>query len=615
MFNFAPPAKVARTQRSSVSQASIQHHHHDLVASSVTSRQSHVPPSVSQRTIEFPENPTAVLRQQQLVAAGGRGGSRPIIAGIGARVAWQVDDVSVQLWTIDSNTGSLKGPALFPTPTFDVITDNRPANVAAFAAEWEAEETVLLCSKSGVVRSLDARIEFQFDSEDVSIEISAFAVLGGNERGGSSCFVVAGTTSGLVLSYNIRSTEEDAGVLDTRSYLLNTPQALTASTSTGWLSWLTGGGRASTSQQQQRKQPQSLNSSAPLGVERLFISSTNPNHLWIVQGGQQVLLVDIAAGVTEFQILFAVDLESSIGAKGSVLGIDSIVDGALLVYRYFDARSEKESLALVTLSSKNGSVSTVTALSGLGSLLTTTRHHGTPVVALSSRAQQGHEVTIVFGSCAIRVNNAAGVRHPCTSEDVTVLTRQDGTVISEAHLLAAKVVCNQQQQQSDVVLLDTHSGPFFASPDGSRSVVGANRSGEALMSPTFNGVGNVGGSIHMSQRIAGILSASRVDARATLDEIVMNVVDEILQNTPLHAANWARVDLHSEDINLFTHVTRHLVVRQEEHRALMKELFTRHYDSTWSKLSQPVVASLVSIQEQLRCLVEIRRIQNDIRSI
>jgi hypothetical protein len=620
MFNFAPPAKVARTQRSSVSQASIQHHHHD-VSSSVTSRPPTVPSSLSQRTIEFPENPTAVLRQQQLASALSRGNSAwRTIAGIGNRVAWTVDETSVQIWTVDCSTGSLQGPAFYPAPTFDSVGNaTTTTNIAAFAAEWESEETILVCSKSGVVRSLDSRVEFEFASDDVAIEISAFAVLGAQDQGtsSSSCLVVAGTTSGLVLSYNVRSTEEDAGVLDT----LNAPQALATATGTGWLSWLTGG-RGSTAPSNRKSNNRAA---AAVGIERLTASTTTNHHLWVVQGGHQVLLVDIAAGVTQFQILFAVDLESSIGAKGEVLGLESIVDGALLVYRYFDTRSEKDALALVAIAAKSGSVSSVTALSGLGSLITNKHGGGLAaakgaVVALSSRANQGHDVTLVFGACAIRVHNAAGVRHPCTSEDVTVLTRRDGGSVSAEYLLAAKVI---NDGRGDVLLLDTQSGPYVGSPDASRSVAAAGHGSD--LTPTFGGHRNGGEllatpgggemRIHISQRIAGILSASRVDARATVDEVVLNVVDDILQNTPLHAANWARVDLHSEDINLFTYVTRNLVFRQEEHQSLVQELFRRHRDDTWSKLSHSVVASLVSVQEQLRCLVEIRRLQNDIRSI
>lgn len=628
MFHFAPPAKVARTQRLSSVNVS---HQREEVQQSEAPRQT-AANRFSTRAVELDTNHATAH-----AARGGRSNVEAVdrgLSGVGHGLAWityhhhRVSNSAApqtgRLWHIGDSGASVTAAHEFTVPVFAPHE-----GVPRFAAEWVQGSTLLYCSSNGAVKSVDQRVEFQFElsaspgagSGRQQLSITAFAVY--HTPDNSATLVIAATESGLVLCYELHVQSGQASIVsgDSGAVGVDVRQSASladhsATSGMGWLSWLTGvrsgGARSSKSA---KAVPQVSHVHLTAGCCNVSPSTTT--RIWAAAKPHHLLLLQ-RANAEDLSLVWGIDIAQTLQRRSlTILALYEVSHGVLLLAQCDDGVAAGDAdvpeLLLATVSLHTATLVNCVVLSGAATMFNacSSSNSGERVsyAGIQSADAEGKHVAILINNYAVHINNAAGVRNPCLSEDV-VQFAADGSSLIAARLLSNGNVVSldaidgaQCTNQNSVLLFGSsqRSPPsVHATPAASSHECSLSRFGAVTAT-------------HMAQRVAGVLSAARIDSRHSMDEVVLNAAEEVLQYVPLHEANWARVNLNAEDSNLFTHVTRHLQTRQHEHFSFLCELNRHSSNGTaevWSHVTPPVAAKLYSDQEKLQCLVAIRDLQN-----
>ncbi|KAK7196505.1 hypothetical protein NESM_000588100 [Novymonas esmeraldas] len=183
---FAPPVKVPRTQR-------------------LTLSTSGAAPSVYRRATEgqseLAEAPPASLDDAVFVDAS-TGCAMPaasFLSGAGTHMCWLVDENKklLRLWNVSRPGWQSAAPRLAEIPYFAAAREGLPLLVSEMHPE---EESLAFCSERGAISSLDHSIEVQMmDSDNANCTASSFVCARRRVGGEAVVVTVLGTTAGVLL--------------------------------------------------------------------------------------------------------------------------------------------------------------------------------------------------------------------------------------------------------------------------------------------------------------------------------------------------------------------------------------------------------------------------------
>ncbi|ORC87889.1 uncharacterized protein TM35_000191330 [Trypanosoma theileri] len=614
MFAFAPPAKVARTQRSPLSSVEDSVDMSQLTAPMVAAADPFV--SMGSERVR----PTSMAEAE--IRVGGVS-IRPsvFLSGIGEHSCWIVDENTrlLRVWNMHKPFWQRSAPRMAQIPTF-----TRDEGLPLFVAELGPdEESLAFCTDYGAVSSLDHSVEFQFDCEDDSIIVSSFAC----KREEEAMLTAVGTTSGLVLvavktggeRIVLEFDRADPGVT-----VQTSPMSFSSSLGSWWRSWLPGltSGKKSNntsltysnssvlSSECNFKSNASVDASALHEFTLLKFRVEKPTQLWAVSGASEVFLLDFAplhrrrANDTLIRAKWGANISSVLQRQGRVVAFDESTTQLCCLVYLMPCNGHEASLELVMIDIKNGTVRQTLSMQSIGSLARTvaeTPLHHTKVYL----DETGQVITVLSGHYCVRINNNVSVRNPCSSEDVHMLRGIEyplgSSLLEDGRIVTIDISGPIESVVSaDEVMMDAAVTSTTVNNEQQKSI-------EACRMSHFTGRRE--NMANLTRNINSVLYALRIDARISIDSAVLEASEAICSCQRPHEGNWARADLNVEDNNMVAHVTNSLVHRQQEHRRFLLTVLL--HDEIEPSLQPQTIAQLLSTQEALLGMVAIRRLQND----
>ncbi|CAM45080.1 conserved hypothetical protein [Leishmania braziliensis MHOM/BR/75/M2904] len=664
---FAPPAKVPRTQRLTVTSSAAA----PYVYKRVTEADSGLTEA----------SPTSLDGAVVFDAANGR--TIPVssfLSGAGAHLCWMVDENTklLRLWNVSRPGWRTAAPRLAEIPYFAAATEGLPMFVSEMGGE---EESLAFCSERGAIASLDHSIEVQMiDEDDAAMMASSFVCARRWVNAEAVIVTVLGTTAGVLvvdlkydgthttMRFDRRDPASFRWVRGGRDNLLQrrnsgdvegcpaTPPPYTAeeegqqqllnedaqtgrpSASANVSSWLwhslkslvaSGNGTSSDRQGGWTGPGGAANVSSvwplsavdrgqrgdsPLAFTHVQLRYHYPDQVVAISALGEVFLLDfspvppLVAGTAprpRISIKWATSLPSSLGRSGRVVACtESQHKVCVLYYVRSSSAHPLPALWLVTLDASLGKVVNYVVLNAVADVVSSAARLPSHHVKLFS--DDTHCVVLIsIGAYVLRVNNQVGVRQPCSSEDT----------ICFAHLEQA--VVSLLREDGSLVTLDAR-GPHLtvrdalaarmvpvASSDGPRRLHDGDDSGES--------------------ELKSILDAVRTDPTLSLDSAVLYASESLSSSSDSHyprwqgsgnrgnssgvgTGNWARRNLNTEDKNIVQRVTRQLTCQQQAHRCFLMAVL-RH-EEVRKQLSQATIAQMMSVQEALVSLCALRSMQN-----
>ncbi|GET88509.1 hypothetical protein, conserved [Leishmania tarentolae] len=663
---FAPPAKVARTQR-------------------LTMTSSSAAPYVYKRATEadsaLAEAPPISLDGAVLFDAA-RGYTMPasrFLSGAGTHMCWLVDENTklLRLWNVSRPGWETAAPRLAEIPYFAAAKEGLPLFVSEMGGE---EESLAFCSERGAISSLDHSIEVQMiDEDDPGMTASSFVCSRRWVNAETVIVTVLGTTAGVLvidLKYdgvhttmkfdrrdlasfrwargahnnlprrsNGGDTEEIAGTLFTDTSAEENQQRLpnddsqkgrpaTSPNTSSWL-WnslkcLVTGGNTTNGDREGDGEADSAASASPLwplsavangqrgdnplAFTHVQLRCNYPAEVVAISASGEVFLLDFgpvppavagAGSRPRISIKWATSLPASLGRRGHVVSCtESQHKVCILYYVRSSSAHPLPALWLVTLDASLGKVVNYVVLNAVADVVSAAARLPPHQIKLFS-CDSHREVLISVGAYVLRVNNQVGVRQPCSSEDTVCF----------AHL--EQPVASLLREDGSLVTLDVH-GPHLTVRD-----VLAARMAHAVYGDAPRRVHD--GDSCGEAELRRIIDAVRTDPALSLDSAVL-YASEAISSLPdsqyqwghdsgrinnangAGTGNWARRNLNAEDENIVLRVTRQLTFQQQAHRSFLMAVLRN--EQVRLQLSHATIAQLLSVQEALVSLCALRSMQN-----
>lgn len=624
MFSFAPPVKVARTQR---------------IDGSTNG--------------SFGRSGTSLARPSTLgdaVIESGRVMLTPslFLSGTGTHMAWIVDENQklLRVWNLSDPSWRRTEPRMAQIPFFAAAVEGLPLFVSEMG---EAEESLAFCSERGAVSSLDHSVEFQLLDGDAAVSASCFSCLRRTDCGDVTLTAI-GTTAGS-LAVDVKENGEHVMVKFDRAAFTGRalPPACHKDSRGGgkgghssWSSFfmhsvrsfISGGGNGRNSagglhrdgldneEEEEQRVEQSpdgrgdsqnggtasteyFDAGALLGdaggpsglaFTHALFRRNYPREVVAVNAASEVMLLTMDGAALAPRWIS--NAQSALGQPGYVLAVAETRHkiSVLFLVTPTSSGSRLPALVLASFSSSQGalihSVQVNTVTDVVKAAAEAPRHH----VRLYVHDSHSHAIFAVRHFC-VRVNIQVGVRSPCLSADTGVVEGVRGPLTTALRPDGCAVTLGVDGPVPTWETLWDRQPPAVLAAE-------ADRDGAFMGGPLPDGAEG-----DLDKRIADMLRAVRADGgRLTLDGAVLHLSEEICLQRRTHRGNWTRADLNAEDENIVLHVTRDLRRRQQRHRRLLDAVL-RNWD-TAQRLQDDTVAQLISSQEALLSQVALRGLQN-----
>ncbi|AYU78730.1 hypothetical protein LdCL_220008700 [Leishmania donovani] len=653
---FAPPAKVPRTQR-------------------LTMTSSSAAPYVYKRATEADSglaeaSPTSLDGAVLFDAASGcTVPASSFLSGAGTHMCWLVDENTklLRLWNVSRPGWQTAAPRLAEIPYFAAAKEGLPLFVSEMGGE---EESLAFCSERGAISSLDHSIEVQMLDDDTGMTVSSFVCTRRWVNAEAVIVTVLGTTAGVIvvdLKYDGAHTtmkfdrrdpasfrwargghnnlpqrssgggdtetsadtlftdcaEEESQQLVSNEYS-DTGRPIASPNTSSWL-WhslkclVAGGNNPSGDREDDGTGTGSAASASPvwplsavgngqLGDSPLAFTHVQlryhyPEQVLAISASGEVFLlafspvppaVEGAGRRPCISIKWATSLPASLGRRGQVVSCtESQHKVCVLYYVRSSSAQPLPALWLVTLDASLGKVVNYVVLNAVADVVSAAAHLPRHHIKLFS-CDNHREVLISVGAYVLRVNNQVGVRQPCSSEDTVCFGHLEQPVASLLRDDGSLVTLDARGPHLTVRDVLAGRMTHAASGDGPRRVHDGDNSGEA--------------------ELRSILDAVRTDSKLSLDSAVLYASESLSSSTNLQhqwrhgTGNWARRNLNTEDENIVLRVTRQLTFQQQAHRSFVMAVL-RH-EQVRMQLSHATMAQLLSVQEALMSLCALRSMQN-----
>lgn len=642
MFSLSPPAKVARTQRQSLSHSNGNSPLYASTHGFCGDRQVY-PASIDEAVVRRGDQPPL--------------SPADFLSGAGGHLCWAVDENTrlIRVWNLASPNWSRTAPRLADIPFFAAMEEGLPLFVSEMAP---VEESLAFCSERGAVSSLDHSIEFQLLDQDDSSGSSGTSSGGGPVR--ASCFAcqrmtdpagvittVVGTTTGLLLvdvkmdgehltRYFARATSS------VRYDTFNKPHLAPS-----WWASLKSllHGRSADERQVREKEDEEARSgveqpghvgkpmayddsytegdSAPSPTSHRASSTSAFTHVLFRKFYPDELIAANALGEVflipfgplqqadgrpqlaptqrknkELSGFWATNIRAVLRDKlprgGRIVGLAESRHKVVVLYltqpdpRYSDSLP---ALVLLQLNTAYGHVVHIAQVSAIADVVRAAAEVPLSHIKLYV-VDNRTEVIVLIKQFCLRVNLQSGARSPCSSEDTIVMQN------------VQRPLSSVLLEDDSVVTLDV-DGPVVTIADV-RAPLPAGQTGSVSNAALQINRDAMGDDADAERCVASLVAAARADGRVTLDEAVLNASDDLAEQRTTQRGNWARADLNADDENLIMHVTRQLRRRQQTHSRLVDAVVSKR--GIVADLRPDTVVHLLAVEEALGGLMELREL-------
>ncbi|CAG9573906.1 conserved hypothetical protein [Leishmania major strain Friedlin] len=656
---FAPPAKVPRTQR-------------------LTMTSSSAAPYVYKRATEADSglaeaSPTSLDGAVLFDAASGcTVPTSSFLSGTGTHMCWLVDENTklLRLWNVSRPGWQTAAPRLAEIPYFAAAKEGLPLFVSEMGGE---EESLAFCSERGAISSLDHSIEMQMmDDDDVAgMTASSFVCSRRWVNAEAVLVTVLGTTAGVLvvdLKYDGAHTAMRLDRRDPASFRWargghnNLPQR------SG------GGGDTETSADTlftdcAEEESQQRVSSEYSGTGRPFASPNTSSWLWhslkcLVTGGNSPSgdredddgtgtgsaasaspvwplsaagngqRGDSPLAFTHVQLRCHYPAQVvAISASGEVFLFDfSPVPPAVAGVGPQPRISIKWATSLPASLGRRGQIVSCTESQHKVIVLYYVRSssaHPLPALWLVTLdASLGKVVNYVVLNAVADVVSAAARLPPHHIKLFSCDKHREVLISVGAYVLRVnnQVGVRQPCSSEDTVCFAHLEQPVASLLLEDGSLVTLDASGphltvrDVLAGRMTHAAGGDGprrvhdGDNSGEAELRSILDAVRTDSKLSLDSAVLYASESLSSSPDLPhqcrhgTGNWARRNLNAEDENIVLRVTRQLTFQQQAHRSFVMAVL-RHQQLR-TQLSHAAMAQLLSVQEALVSLCALRSMQN-----
>lgn len=584
MFVFAPPVKVARTQRSR------------------TLIQDNTIYASEESALAADLGDTTIVTGPCVMEASA------FLSGTGRHMCWLVDENKklIRLWNLSAPFWRRSEPRIVEIPYFAAAHEGVPL----FVSEMDdVEESLAFCSERGAVSSLDHSVEFQFLDQNETVKASCFACIRRRDCGEVILTAVGTTTGSLVVDikhhgehHTVEFDRQESG----GDVLQKMPSPSMQKSSKWWRSIRSMlGGRADShdvdlsansvggSVPRVASVPDTLRDAHDgLAVTHAVFRRCYPQEVVCVNAISEIVLLEF--NHNDIFPKWAVNVQSVLGREGYVITVAESRHRVCVLFATRPSRQSGDlpSLVVALFGSTQGNLIHYNVLNTITDVVRATtdapRHH----VKLYLDDDRSHVVLFVRHIC-VRVNMQVGVRSPCCSEDTLFLKGMKspmGSVLMTDGSVVTLDACGPIPTWEDV-WSEQLPTPMTVLPDAADAFTGS------LYEDSMVG------------RVSALLVAVRADpTKMLLDDTILATSDEIATMHTVHGSNWARADLNAEDENIVLYVTRHLRRRQQAHRRFLAAVLAS--GTIMGDVRPTTIAQLFTVQEALLSLVALRGLQN-----